>query len=256
MKRQYQALAEYYDELNGDIDYSSWCDFICEAFDKYGVKKNGIVLDLACGTGNMSLELAARGYEVIGIDLSCEMLGEAARKTREAGKNILYLEQDMCSLDLYGTVDAAVCCLDGINYLADTANLRRCFSSVNKFMNDGGLFIFDVNTPRKFKEVYGNNAYILEGEDVFCAWQNDFNQKSGKCEFFLTFFVKQGNGTYTKSEEVQCERCYSDRTLRKCLTDCSFEVLGVYGDTGFGEYKQDDDRWYYVCRAKNNNKTE
>ena len=251
---QYEALAEFYDVLNPDVDYAKWADFIDGIIKKQGETETNIVLDLACGTGSMSVELARRGYEVIGVDLSPEMLMEAQNKAFSEGLNILFLNQNMCDIDLYGTVDACVCCLDSLNYLTNEDDLKRCLALVNNFMNDRGLFIFDVNTPHKFKNVYGNNAYILENDQVLCAWQNTFDEETGICDFDLSFFVETDDGTYERFDEVQKERMYTDEQLKSMLKDASFEVLGVYSDYTCKEQSEKDERWYYVCRAHNKNR--
>lgn len=251
--KQYEALAEFYDRLNPDVDYTRWADFIKKNIDGNGLKNTSLVLDLACGTGSMSVALSKLGYEVIGVDLSPEMLMEAQNKAYDEEQSILFLNQNMCELDLYGTVDAAVCCLDSLNYLTDEGDLKKTLALVNNFMNNGGLFIFDVNTPYKFRNTYGNNAYVLEDEGVLCAWQNSFDEETGICEFDLSFFVEQKNGCYERIDESQKERMYTDETIRGLLAEASFEVLGVYSDYSFTPYTDKDERWYYVCRAKNKN---
>lgn len=252
--KQYEALAAFYDRLNPDVDYVKWAAFIKRIIEKLGKKDTKLVLDLACGTGSMSVELSKLGYEVIGVDLSAEMLMEAQQKAYEEEQSILFLNQNMTELDLYGTVDAAVCCLDSLNYLTDESDLKKTFSLVNNFMNDGGLFIFDVNTPHKFKNTYGNNAYILEDEGVLCAWQNTFDEKTGICDFDLSFFVEKKNGSYERFDESQREKMYTDEELRKILAETSFDILAVYSDYNQTPYTQGDERWYYVCRANNKNK--
>ncbi len=251
---QYEALAEFYDSLNPDVDYVKWSEFIQRIIEKYGKTKTEIILDLACGTGSMSVELASRGYDVIGIDLSPEMLMEAQEKAYDRKLSILFLNQDMCEIDLYGTVDACVCCLDSINYITDENRLKKCFFLVNNFMNDGGLFVFDVNTPYKFKNIYGNNAYILENENVLCAWQNTFDDNTKICDFDLSFFVNQDNDNYKRIDESQKERMYTDEEIQAFLKETGFELIGVYSDYAFNAYSETDERWYYVCRAKNKNK--
>ncbi|MBQ6702103.1 MAG: class I SAM-dependent methyltransferase [Clostridia bacterium] len=252
--KQYEALAEFYDRLNPDVDYVSWAAFIKKIIEKYGRENTFLVLDLACGTGSMSVELSKLGFDVIGVDLSAEMLMEAQQKAYGEGQHILFLNQNMCELDLYGTVDAAVCCLDSLNYLTDEKDIKKTLSLVNNFMNDGGLFIFDVNTPHKFRKIYGNNAYIIEDEGVLCAWQNTFDEKEGICDFDLSFFVEKRNGSYDRFDESQREKMYTDETLRRLLDETSFEVIGVYSDYSFTPYTDTDERWYYVCRANNKNK--
>lgn len=247
-------MASFYDKLSDDVDYRKWSDFIEQIIKKYAKIDTNVILDLACGTGSMTVELSKKGYEMIGIDISPEMLAEAYKKSNEQGQNILFLNQDMCNIDLYGTIDACVCCLDSLNYITDISNLKRCLSLVNLFMNDGGLFIFDVNTPYKFKNIYGNNAFILENDGVLCAWQNSYDEGSKLCEFDLSFFVDNGNGVYNRFDEVQTEKSYTGEELKSVLNECSFEILGVYSDHNFNEVQKNDERWYYVCRAINNNK--
>ena len=121
-------------------------------------------------------------------------------------------------------------------------------------MNDGGIFIFDVNTPNKFRNTYGNNAYILENDGVLCAWQITFDEESGICDVDLSFFVEKKNGTYDRFDESQKERMYTDEALRKALSQSSFEIIGVYSDYDFTNQSENDERWYYVCRANNKNK--
>ncbi len=253
----YHAIASIYDKLNKDIDYVSWADFVERAFSKYLDIKPEIVLDLACGTGSMTVELAKRGYDMIGVDLSEDMLNEAY--TRSIGQGILYLCQDMRSFELYGTVGAAVCCLDSMNYLTEDGDLDKCLFTLHNYLDPDGLLLFDVNTPYKFKNIYADNAYILEdeidyGEDelsaVFCGWQNSFDEKSGICDFYLTVFEEAEDGSYTRREEHQRERCYTLEELKAALTHAGFEYLGSFGDFDFSEPTETTERWYIAARAK------
>lgn len=250
---QYEALASFYDGLNPDVDYEKWGELLHLAIQKYGRKDTSLVLDLACGTGSISVELAKKGYEVIGVDLSAEMLMKAQQKAYENEQSILFLNQNMTELDLYGTVDAVVCCLDSINYLTDPRELEKTFALVNNFMNDGGLFIFDVNTPHKFKNVYGDRAYILEDEGVLCAWQNDFDKEKGLCTFELSFFVENEDGSYERLDETQTEKVYEYSELISYLEKASFEIIGVYSDLSGEKASDTDDRWHFICRAHNKN---
>ena len=159
----YGALARFYDQLNAEIDYSAWADFVEACFSRYLAEKPSLVLDLACGTGSMTAELARRGYDMIGIDGSAEMLTEAFSRTVNT-PGILFLQQDLRSFELYGTVGAVTCCLDSLNYLLGEGELEQCFSLVHNYLDPNGLFLFDMNTPYKFEQVYASNHYVLEGE--------------------------------------------------------------------------------------------
>ena len=253
----YDAIASIYDKLNKDIDYAAWADFVERAFSKYLDKKPELVLDLACGTGSMTVELAKRGYDMIGVDLSEDMLNEAYM--RSVGCGILYLCQDMRSFELYGTVGAAVCCLDSMNYLTGEGDLDKCLSTLHNYLDPDGLLMFDVNTPYKFKNIYADNAYILEDEldfgdgecaAVFCGWQNSFDEESGICDFYLTVFEEAEDGSYLRREEQQKERCYSLGEIKAALERAGFEYLGCFGDFDFGEPKETTERWYIAARAK------
>ena len=248
----YEAVAKVYDKLNADIDYGAWADFIEKCFEKYLSVKPEIVLDLACGTGRMTRELAARGYDMIGVDGSEDMLCEAMYSYEREG--ILYLLQDMREFELYGTVGATVCCLDSINYLLDESDLLACFRTVHNYLDPDGLFVFDINSPYKFKNVYGDNAYILEDEDeegkgVFCGWQNSYDEESGICDFYLSIFEEDEDGAYIRADEHQRERCYNLDTVKKNLSLAGMELLGVFSDYNFNEIKDTDERWYVIAKA-------
>ena len=186
MADKYTALAYYYDALGEHMDYREYALFVHRYNKEYGKGKSGIALDLACGTGSMTLELDSLGYDTIGVDGSPEMLDVAREKSE--GREILYLCQDMRELDLYGTVDIVTCTLDSLNYLTSTKELSAVFALVNNFLEEGGLFIFDLNTEYKFKNIYGNNSYVFEDQGVFCTWQNEYVEKSGKCKFCVSVF--------------------------------------------------------------------
>ena len=149
----YLAIARVYDRLNKEIDYSKWADFFERCFEKYGSGKPEIVLDLACGTGRMTCEMASRGYDMIGVDGSADMLSEAYSKDTEG---ILYLCQDMRELELYGTVGATLCCLDSLNYLTGDGELERVLALVHNYSDPDALFLFDVNSQYKFENVYSH----------------------------------------------------------------------------------------------------
>ena len=244
----YDALARVYEILNSDIDYSAWADFFERCFDKYLVARPELMLDLACGTGTMTRELAKRGYDMIGVDGSPEMLSEAFSKN-DGEHSILYLNQDMREFELYGTVGAVSCCLDSINYLLSEEDVKKTFSLVHNYLDPDGLFLFDVNSPYKFEKIYGDNAYILEDEGVYCGWQNFYNKESGICDFYLSIFEEE-DGQYYRQDEHQQERCYVLETLKQFLTDSGFELLDVVSDFNFTPTTETTERYYIVARAK------
>lgn len=259
MKREcgcegYDAIAEVYDGLNREIDYETWADFFETCFAKYLKEKPEILLDLACGTGRMTRVMAKRGYDMIGVDGSEEMLSRAYEEKTEDDR-ILYLLQDMRSFELYGTVGAVLCCLDSVNYLLTEDDLKKAFATVHNYLDPDGLFLFDVNTPYKFEHIYGNEAYVLENEDeegyaVFCGWQNDYHRESGICDFYLSVFREDEDGRYVRADEHQRERSYDRATLTSLLETSGFEVLGFYADFNRNEPTETTERWYIAARAK------
>ncbi|MBQ1261110.1 MAG: class I SAM-dependent methyltransferase [Clostridia bacterium] len=170
----YDMLAPIYDAVNGEIDYSAWADFIEAQIKKHYAPRAELVLDLGCGTGRMTLELARRGYDMTGVDYSPEMLDvarDALEKEGLADKTLL-LCQDIREFELYGTVDVALCCLDTMNHLTKPKDFRTALSLVHNYLNPDGLFIFDLNGKYKFENVYADRAYVIEEGSSLCVWQN------------------------------------------------------------------------------------
>ncbi|MBO5213069.1 MAG: class I SAM-dependent methyltransferase [Clostridia bacterium] len=248
-KRQYTSLAGVYDDLNVDFDYARYAEFLSKMIKKYEKTDTSLVLDLACGTGKITFELRSLGYDMTGIDISENMLCEARERCyRENITDILWLCQSMQEFELYGTVDACVCTLDGINYLTDKKDLEKCFSLVHNYLIPDGVFIFDINTPYKFENIYADNSYVLENEGVLCAWQNEYNARSRICKFYLSIFTENDDGTYERNDEVQREKCYSKRQISDMLKKCGFELLDIKGDLDGKNAEDTDEKWYFVAR--------
>lgn len=253
MQNPYDVMASIYDRMNEELDYARWADFIEAQFSRFALAKPELVLDLAAGTGSMTVELARRGYDMIAVDLSEDMLSAAADRIADAGlTGVLLLRQDMTSFELYGTVDAVVCCLDSVNHLTRPGDMEKCFSLVHNYLNPDGLFLFDVNTPHKFKTVYGMNDFILDDEEngTVCCWRNAYDEKSGLCDFDLTIFTENSDGTYRRSDTLQRERSFTEEQLRRALTDAGFAVLGIFSDHAFTPAGDEDDRWYIAARCE------
>lgn len=251
----YHAISAFYDRVNADIDYRAWADYIEEHFRRYLPQKPELLLDLACGTGSMTLTLADRGYDMIGVDGSAEMLNIAMNRARAANHpEILYLLQDMREFELYGTVGAVTCCLDSVNYLTEDGDLEECFATVHNYLDPDGLFFFDVNTPYKFEHIYGDNSYIFEEETddrlIWCGWQNYYDPESRLCDFDLTVFTEDDDGRYRREDESHTERCYTLDELTAALSATGFELLAVHGDTDLTSPTEESERWYIVARAK------
>ena len=180
---EYINFAYIYDELTSDIGYEKIADFIEEIFKRYLNRKPELVADLACGTGTMCNIMFDRGYDMIGIDLSPDMLNVAKKKSE--GKNILYLNQDISQFELYGTVDVFLCLLDSLNYITDIKMLDELFWRIDNYLNPGGIFIFDVNSPYKFNNILSDNIYTYDSENAYYTWENEFDSETNLCNFYL-----------------------------------------------------------------------
>lgn len=240
----YHDFSEFYDRLMSDVDYGNQAEYLLSLFQLHGCK-HASVIDIACGSGSLCIELAARGVDPIGVDASEAMLAKAAEK---CGGTLLFLQQDMRELDLYGTADAAVCMMDSINHLCKTADVERFFSRLRLFVEPGGLFIFDVNTPYKHREVLGDNAFVFEEEDFLCVWRNRHIGKTGETEMLLDFFVNDGENQYYRLYDTVRERAYSRRTLEQLLQKTGWECLAVYGNGTTVSPSETEERWVFVAR--------
>lgn len=242
----YGVFAEFYDRLTGNVRYKERADYLLELCKRFN-HDTGITLDLACGTGTLTLELKRREVDVYGIDGSPEMLSEASMKAFEEELNVLFLCQKMQSIDLYGTIDTCFCTLDSINHMVKKEDVEKTFGRVSLFMNQGGLFVFDVNTVYKHKEVLKDNVFVFDTDEVYCVWQNTPVDEYVE-EISLDFFIPDENGIYIKESERFRERAYETQELKKMLKDAGFEVLSVFGDMTFESPADTEQRLYFVAR--------
>lgn len=209
----YTDFAYIYDKLI-DQDYEKWADYIEEIFKKYNAKPK-LVLDLGCGTGSITNILAKRGYDMIGVDLSPDMLNVARDKAMEEGLDVLYLCQDIKEFELYGTVDAIICTLDVLNYITEPKDLQQVFALVKNYLNPDGIFIFDINTEHKLKNVLGNNTFINDENGIFYTWENEYSHNISNQ--FLTFFAETDDGLYERFDEQHIQRAYTSEEIREKL---------------------------------------
>lgn len=243
---EYRDFSIFYDRLMGDAAYSARAEYLLSVFAQHG-QYPADLLDLACGSGSLTMELARRGVDLIGVDGSADMLALALEKNKEEQLPILYLEQDMRELDLYGTVSGAVCTLDSLNHLVKTADVEKVFKRLSLFVEPGGLFLFDVNTPYKHSRILENNAFVFEEEDFMCVWRNRFMAKTCEVEMLLDFFVQQGD-TYERINDVVRERAYSLHTWASLLQKTGFEFVAVYEDMTSEKPGDTCERWLIVAR--------
>ncbi len=248
MDDSYSGFAYIYDRLMQDIDYDAWVDYIEAIFDRCGVTPK-LVLELACGTGNICCRMAQRGYDMIGIDLSQDMLNIAVPKAEEKDLDILYLQQDMREFELYGTVDAVLCLIDSVNYITQEKDLIQVFKLVRNYLNPGGLFIFDINSAHKLKEIIGSNTFVVNEDDIFYVWENNYDEKDEICEFFLTFFVKEGR-KYNRIDEYHREKAYSTCVIKDCLKKAGLYLVDIYEPFSFQKPMEKSERIFFVAQRK------
>ncbi|MGN0488422.1 MAG: class I SAM-dependent DNA methyltransferase [Ruminococcus sp.] len=241
----YNDFAEFYDSLMINAEYKKRAEYILKLFNKLN-HNMGLTLDLACGTGNLTLELAKAGVDIYGIDGSEEMLSQAINKSAQQGLNILFLCQKMQEIDLYGTIDTCVCTLDSINHMTDIKDVQKTFDRVSLFMNKGGYFLFDLNTIYKHREILCNNIFVYDTEDVYCVWQNSLKENN-LVEIDLDFFIPEDEVYFRASEHFE-ERAYSDEEITAMLNKAGFEKIALYGEMTFDSPKDTEQRVIYVAQ--------
>lgn len=244
----YDNFSRFYDMLTDNVEYEKRADYFCRLLSMCGIKE-GILLDLGCGTGSVSVKMAEKGFDVIGVDSSIGMLNAAQQKMFESGRHMLLLNQKIQEIDLYGTVDCAICVLDGINHLDSAGDVRKTFEKVSLFMNPGGAFAFDVNTIHKHKNVLADNAFVFEPDGLFCVWQNNYNSSDNSVEISLDFFEEE-DGVYYRTGESFSERAYELDEIKKWLEDSGFEVVGIFDDLTTDEVRADSEKAVFLARKK------
>ena len=213
----YTSFAEVYDLFQDNVPYEEWCEYLAGLLEEYGVT-TGLVLDLGCGTGSLTERLAGRGYDMIGVDNSGEMLEIAMEKRVRSGRNILYLLQDMREFELYGTVAAVVSICDSMNYILEYGDLVQVFKLVNNYLDPGGVFIFDLNTPYKYRELLADHTFAEEREESSFIWENFYDGDEEINEYDLTLFIRRNvpgfrEPLYQKFQETHYQRSYDLDTV-------------------------------------------
>ena len=244
--KSYREFAYIYDNLmHADVNYEHWADYIENIFDMYNINPS-LVCDLACGTGNITIPMAKRGYDMTGVDISEDMLNIAREKS--TGLDILYLNQSLTKLDLYGSMGAFLCMIDGFNYILSPKLLQNFFKRLKTcFMDPDALLIFDISTHHKLKNVIGNNTFIHSSKDVFYSWQNRFIEDKNISDMMLTFFTK-GNVGYNRFEERHLQKAYTEEEIKYLLKNAGFNQIDTYDELTFEKPKKESDRIVFVAR--------
>ena len=244
----YDAFSKCYDRFTEDVDYPARVERLLELFEKYD-KKPALLLDLACGTGNFSFPLAQSGIEVIGVDCSEGMLVAAMSKLPEGAENPLFLNQYAEELELYGTVDGAICMLDSLNHITEYENFSKALQKVSLFLEKDRLFIFDMNTPYKHQEILGDNTFVREDETAFCVWQNEYVGEN-TVDIFLDFFVENQNGSYERLSESFSEVAYTNNQVMEALKKAGLELVAALDDMSDQPPTELSERITYIVRKK------
>ena len=241
----YHNLAASYDRLTNDVDYEATVDFYMQILEREGYRPR-TVADLACGTGSVTAILAKMGYPVLGIDMSEEMLTEAAMKTMDLDPMPRFVRQKLQELRLPRAVDMAVCALDSLDYVTDPDDCKEAICRIYKALNPGGIFIFDVNTPEKLRAMDGQ-VFLDEDDDVYCVWRGEFDEDANICTYWMDLFQRQGN-VWNRSYEEHREYAYSEEQLRGYLKAAGFTHIEVYADRKFEAPREGEQRIYFKAR--------
>lgn len=256
----YSEFASVYDELMDNVPYESWCDFVVSKIEEYGVSKpakenptaleseRDLILDLGCGTGTFTRMLQKRGYDMMGIDLSEEMLQIAMERQEEEAKPIMYLLQDMRELELYCTVGTVVSVCDSVNYILEEEELLEVFKLVNNYLFPGGLFIFDFNTLYKYKEIIGDTTIAENREDCSFIWENFFYEDEAINEYDLTMFLKKEGNLFEKQVETHYQRGYTPEEMRELIERSGLQFLEMVDADTKGSVTETSQRVYVLAK--------
>lgn len=238
----YMGFAGIYDLLMDDFNYPEWANYYLELIHEHRPDAKTIC-ECACGTGSITLELAKKGYSLIGVDISQDMLENAAEKARNVGQMIRFVRQDMCRLQLPKPVDALICTCDGVNYLTSEKRVRTFFETVYRQLRPGGVFAFDISSAHKLKKVIGNAFFGEERDDVAYLWQNCLDGDIVNMD--ITFFVQTENGLYERFQENHRQRAHENDAIANMLTETGFREVRIYGDRNFSAPKDDELRIHF-----------
>ncbi len=243
----YTSFARVYDTFMDNVPYEEWADYIEDRLKEYGIE-DGLVLDLGCGTGSITEILAKKGYDMIGLDYSGEMLEIAMEKREESGHDILYLMQDMREFELYGTVRAIVSACDSVNYILEDDELEEVFRLVNNYLDPEGIFLFDFNTEYKYKEILGCQTIAEEREECSFIWDNFYDEEEQVNEYQLTLFVQEEDDLYRKYQEEHLQRAYTLDVIKELVENSGLIFVKAYDAYTLNEPDEHSERICVVAK--------
>lgn len=248
----YRPLAAYYDQLMAHVDYEAWVDYALRRLNLplRAPRRGGeppLILDLACGTGTISVALARRGYRVIGVDRSLEMLAVAEEKARRAGVGIFFTCQDLREFELAEPGDAAICLFDSLNYLTGDGDLEKALRQAAASLAPRALLLFDLHTEYRLRE-YGETIFADGGEDVAYIWESAYDPERRLCTMYLSLFARQGDGRYVRYDEVHEERAFTRDEVLDALAATGWTLVGEFGELSDERPRSDEGRIFYLAR--------
>ncbi len=240
----YNKFAYIYDELMDDIDYEKWYLYIKSIFTEFE-KEPKKLLEMACGTGNLSYYFAKNGYDLTCFDLSNDMLSIAYNKLKNF-KTVKILNQNMVNFNINKKFDAIISICDSINYILDEEDLLKTFINVKKHIKENGIFIFDINSYYKLSQIIGNNIFVEDRGDVFYTWENYFDEKSNIVNFFISFFIQEEDGRYSRFNEEHFEKAYKTEKIIELLKRASFNEIYAFDGFTFNKAHEKSERISFV----------
>ena len=247
----YTSFAQVYDLFMDEVPYDEWCARIADTLKEYGIEE-GLVLDLGCGTGSMTERMAARGFDMIGVDVSEEMLELADAKRRKSGQDILYLQQDMRNFELYGTVRAIISVCDSLNYIPEEEQLLQVFRLAYNYLDPDGAFLFDMNTVYKYEKILGESTIAENREEGSFIWENYYDEQEHLNEYDLTIYVQEDDGRYSRFEETHFQRAYETERILKLLDEAGFQTEKLLDADTKEAAGQQTERIFVAARKKEN----
>lgn len=242
----YTSFAQVYDLFMDNVPYEEWGEYLDRTFKEYGIEK-GLLLDLGCGTGKLTKIMAQKGYDMIGVDYSYEML-DIARETSD--ESILYLMQDMREFELYGTVRGIYSACDCLNYILEEDELKEVFALANNYLDPGGIFVFDINTPFKYMELLADNTIAETREEGSFIWENYYDEEEQINEYDLTLYIKEADGRFQRFMESHYQRCYDLNTIQRLLEEAGLEFVAMYDAYTKEPVSEESEKVLFVAREK------